>query len=59
MFTKGNQTTDDVCKDGREGGREGEGYLNQISADRVDTVCLSSKTAVAKAIGHRRCQGSA
>lgn len=41
MFTKGNQATDYVCKDG---------YLNQIPTDREDTVCLSSKTAEAKAI---------
>jgi len=41
VFTKGNQATDYVCKDK---------YLNRIPADREDTVCLSSKTAGAKAI---------
>lgn len=53
MFTKGNQATDYVCKDG-----EGE-YLNQIPTDRVDTVCLSSKTAGAKAIGQALPRGAA
>lgn len=41
VFTQGNQTIDYVCKDE---------YLNQIPADREDTVCSSSKTVGTKAI---------
>lgn len=50
VFTEGNQTIDYVCKDE---------YLNQIPADREDTVCSSSKTVGTKAIRRAYCRGTA